>query len=88
MLVFHGLLSAKTTSILMFKNCILLGSVMVHGIILQYSRNCMYIHSKNIQPWNKDSYDLMCAIDEYENQNPPIEPDDERSGGGRHLSST
>ena len=48
----------------------------------------MYIHSKNIQPWNKDSYDLMCAIDEYENQNPPIEPDDTRSDGGRHFPST
>ena len=35
-----------------------------------------------------DIYDLMCAISEYDKQNPPSEPENTISDGGRTLTST
>ena len=61
----HSLLSKTTTSILMFINCVLLGCVMAHGIILKYDRNCMDIHFSIYSKLEENTYDLMCAIDTY-----------------------
>ena len=36
----------------------------------------------------KGIYDLTCDIDSCDRQNPPTEPENASSGGGRHLSST
>ena len=47
MLDFHGLFLKTIKSTLVFSNCVLLGWVIIHCIIQQYSRTCMDIHSKN-----------------------------------------
>ena len=43
MLGLHRFLSTKRTPSLMFKNCVLLGFIRVHGIIIKYTHNYMWL---------------------------------------------
>ena len=52
---------------------------------------CLQFHGYSLEnsfnTGKKEIYDIMCAIDAYDKQHPPIEPQNTSNSGGRNLPS-
>ena len=62
MLVLHVLLVTTITSSFMFKNCVIIVCMMVHGIILQYAQNFMDINFRMSSTREERTYMILCVL--------------------------